>query len=161
MKNILILLICLFIIGGCSYQNNELKWFDNLDAAITYGMKKESIQKEDILGKVEKNGEIFIVYKKKLKEGLGVGVSSISKENNKFSWYRSNPFVLVKNKHVETYPTKISFDIVTQSNKTFIVYVGVSNKEIIYIDTLTKKKVIPQTDKNTGIYFYIEFKELI
>lgn len=160
MKKNLIFVMLLFIITGCSSQvSSNLKWFENLDEAIISGMKEENINKEDILGEIENNEEIFIFYKKKLEEGLGLGVASISKHKNKFAWYRSNQYVLVKNNNIENYTTKISFDIKTQSKKTFVVYVGSTKEQNVFIETLTKRKVSPQIDKNTGIYFYLEFKK--
>ncbi|MDQ0882425.1 hypothetical protein [Peribacillus sp. V2I11] len=71
--------------------------------------------KDDIIGEVSENGETFVIYKKQLEEGLGVGVSSISQQKGKFAWYDPDQDALVKNDKVKKYSSQISWGTTTQS----------------------------------------------
>lgn len=159
MKRFLSLTMILIIVTGCSaLANDDLKWFKTLDEAIEYGIKEEELKKQDVIGEVKENGETFIFYKKKLDEGLGIGVASISEQNGQFAWYRSSQDVLVKNDNTENYSSEISWDTKTQSEKSFTVYTGIKKEQNFSINT-PKGEVNPEIDKNTGIYFYIESRK--
>ncbi|MGJ7912594.1 hypothetical protein [Neobacillus sp. LXY-1] len=150
MKKFCILLIVL-ITTGCSVlvnENENVKWFKDVDKAINYGLKEENVHKKDVIGKVKDNGELFIFYKKQLKNGIGLGVSNISKRNGKYTWYRANPDVLVN-------VSKISWETKTLSNKKFVIFTGVTKDKNIAIET-KKGMVNPKIDSNNGIYYYVE-----
>lgn len=159
MKIILALLMAVFVIAGCSALANDevkdLKWFKSDQEAISYGIKEEEIKKEDVIGEIKEGGETFIFYKKKLEDGLGIGLSSISKKDSQYAWYSPDQDVLIKNNSIENYTSEISWVTKTQSGKKYIAYTGLSKDQNLSIET-HKGKVTPKTDKNSGIYFYIE-----
>lgn len=160
MKLILTLLMILYIVTGCSGSTNDridsLKWFKTENIAIDYGMKEEKITKENVIGKIKKNGETFIFYKKNLPDGLGLGIASISEKNGQYAWYKVDQDILVKKNDNEAYSPEINWDTKTQSGKSFTVYTGITKDQNISIKTpkgIVKPDII---DKNSGIYFYIE-----
>lgn len=159
MKVILPFAIALLALTGCSAlasdESTETKWFETKEETIDYGIKEEKIKKEDIIGEVSENGETFIIYKKQLEEGLGVGVSSISENEGQYAWYDPDQDVLVKNDEVKQYSSQISWGTETQSGKTFTIYTGVSEAEAPVVKTKTGE-VSPTIDNKTGIYFYIQ-----
>lgn len=159
MKVVLPFAIAMLTLIGCSSLANnganELKWFKTKEETIDHGIKEEKMKKEDIIGEVSENGETFVIYRKQLEEGLGVGVSSISEQEGKYAWYDPDQDVLVKNDKVKKYSSQISWGTTTQSGKTFTIYTGVSGDEGPIIKTETSE-VSPTIDKKTGIYFYIE-----
>lgn len=159
MKVILTLVMSIFVLIGCSAlaksDDNDLKWFKTEEEAISHGIKEEKIKKEDIIGEVNEDEEKFIFYKKQLKEGLGVGVSSISEKDGQFAWYDTDQDVLIKNEIIKKYFSQISWDTETQSGKNFTVYTGISKNQNPLIET-NKGEISPVVDKKTGIYFYIE-----
>ncbi|MCK1999870.1 hypothetical protein MZM54_00550 [[Brevibacterium] frigoritolerans] len=159
MKIVLPFAIAALALTGCSAiaddGASELKWFKTKEETINYGIKEEKIKKEDIIGEVSENGETFVIYKKQLEEGLGVGVSSISQQEGKYAWYDPDQDVLVKNEKVNKYSSQISWGTSTQSGKDFTIYTGLSEDQSPIVDTQTSE-VSPTIDKETGIYFYIE-----
>ncbi|MBO1513642.1 hypothetical protein [Metabacillus bambusae] len=159
MKVVLTFAIAMLALTGCSALANdgasELKWFKTKEETIDHGIKEEKMKKEDIIGEVSENGETFVIYKKQLEEGLGVGVSSISEQDGKYAWYDPDQDVLVKNDKVKKYSSQINWRTTTQSGKTFTIYTGVSEDQSPIVKTPTSE-VSPTIDKKNGIYFYIE-----
>ncbi|MDF2036464.1 hypothetical protein P2R12_05580 [Cytobacillus oceanisediminis] len=159
MKVVLPFAIAMLALTGCSALASdgasEMKWFETKEESIEYGLKEEKIKKEDIIGEVSENGETFIIYKKQLEEGLGVGVSSISEKDGQYAWYDPDQDVLVKNDEVKKYSSQISWGTETQSGKTFTIYTGVSDEGTPVVKTETGE-VSPTIENKTGIYFYIE-----
>ncbi|MGE7183975.1 hypothetical protein ACQKKK_08180 [Peribacillus sp. NPDC006672] len=159
MKVVLPFALAMIALTGCSAIANdeasELKWFKTIEETIDHGIKEEKIKKEDIIGEVSENGETFVIYKKQLEEGLGVGVSSISEQGGKFTWYDPDQDVLVKNDKVKKYSSQISWGTKTQSGKNFTIYTGLSKEQNPIVKTQTSE-VSPTIDTETGIYFYIE-----
>ncbi|QGQ45443.1 hypothetical protein [Metabacillus sediminilitoris] len=159
MKVVLTFAIAMLALTGCSALANdeasELKWFKTKEETIDHGIKEEKMKKEDIIGEVSENGETFVIYKKQLEEGLGVGVSSISEQDGKYAWYDPDQDVLVKNNKVKKYFSQINWGTTTQSGKSFTIYIGVSEDQSPIVKTSTSE-VSPAIDKKTGIYFYIE-----
>nr|WP_263326957.1 hypothetical protein [Neobacillus sp. Marseille-Q6967] len=119
-----------------------------MDKAIEYGLKEEDVTKQELIGKVEENGEIFIFYKKQLKDGVGLGVSTINEKNGKYAWFRTDQDILVN-------LSKISWETKTLSGKKFLIYTGITKNENITIET-RKGNVEPKIDKDNGIYYYVE-----
>ena len=159
MKAMLPLSIAVLIFTGCSSSENEeakeLKWYKTKEETIDHGIKEEKVKIEDIIGEVTENGETFIIYKKDLEDGTGVGVSSISEKDGKYAWYNADQDVVVKDDKKDNYTSQISWGTKTESGKTFTVYTGVSEEESPIINTETAE-VSPTIDKETGIYFYIQ-----
>jgi hypothetical protein len=159
MKAVFPLGIAMLMITGCSASANEetkeLKWYKTKEETIEHGIKEEKIKNEDIIGEVTENGETFVIYKKDLENGLGVGVSSISEKDGKYAWYDADQDVVVKDENKDDYFSQISWGTKTESGKSFTVYTGVSEEESPIIETKTTE-VSPTIDKKTGIYFYIE-----
>ncbi|HZH62866.1 MAG TPA: hypothetical protein VEY70_25575 [Metabacillus sp.] len=159
MKVVLSFAIAMIALTGCSALANdgasELKWFETKEEAIDYGIKEEEMKKEDIIGEVNENDETFVIYKKQLDEGLGVGVSSISVKNGQYAWYHSDQDVLVRNDKAKKYASQINWETTTQSGKDFTIYTGISEDESPIVKT-PNSEVSPTIDKKTGIYFYIE-----
>lgn len=159
MKVVLPFVIAMIALTGCSAIANdgfrELKWFKTKEETIDHGIKEEKMKKEDIIGEVSENGETFVIYKKQVEEGLGVGVSSISEKEGKFAWYDPDQDVLVKNDKVKKYSSQISWGTTTQSGKEFTIYTGLSEDQSPIVKT-TNSEVSPAIYKKTGIYFYIE-----
>ncbi|MGG4267792.1 hypothetical protein [Peribacillus simplex] len=159
MKVMLPFALAMFALTGCSAiaddGASELKWFKTKEETIDHGIKEEKIKKEDIIGEVSENGETFVIYEKQLEDSLGVGISSISEQGEKFAWYDPDQDVLVKNDKVKKYSSQISWGTTTQSGKTFTIYTGIS-KEHDPIVTTSTGEVSPEIDTKTGIYFYIE-----
>ncbi|UAL52856.1 hypothetical protein [Metabacillus dongyingensis] len=159
MKAVLTFVIAMLALTGCSAlasdEGNQLKRFKTKEDSIEHGIKEEEISQEDIIGEIEENGETIIFYKRKAKEGIVIEVSSISKNEGKYAWYRADAGVLVKyNSHPEK-ATKISLETQTQSGKKFIAYTGYTKEQNPTIDT-ENGSTTPHIDKNSGIYFYIE-----
>ncbi|MCM3674761.1 hypothetical protein M3699_12905 [Peribacillus simplex] len=159
MKVVLSFAIAMIALTGCSAIADdgagELKWFKTKEETINHGIKEEKMTKDDIIGEVSENGETFVIYKKQLEEGLGVGVSSISQQKGKFAWYDPDQDALVKNDKVKKYSSQISWGTTTQSGKDFIIYTGLSEEQSPIVKTQTSE-VTPTFDTVTGIYFYIE-----
>ena len=128
MKAVLPFAIAMNALTGCSaiVDNgaSELKWYKTKEETIDHVIKEEKMKKEDIIGEVSENGETFVIYKKQVDEGLGVGVSSISEKEGKFAWYDPDQDVHVKNDKVKKYSSQISWGTTTQSGKEFTIYTG-------------------------------------
>lgn len=148
MRNIYILLIVLLTTGCSALANGNLKWFNNVDKAIEYGLKEENINEQDLIDKVKENGELFIFYKKDLKDGPGLGVSTVSEKDGKYTWFRTDKDVLLN-------VSEISWETKTLSDKKFVIYTGTTKNENIEIET-RKGIVNPIIDKKNGIYYYVE-----
>jgi hypothetical protein len=159
MKVVLTFVIAMLALTGCSALANDeedgLKWFKTKEESIEHGIKEEEISQKDIIGEIKEDGETFIFYKKKVKDGVVVELSNINENNGKYAWYRADAGVLVKNNSHSEKASRISFETQTQSGKKFIAYTGYTKEQNPTIDT-EKGSVTPNIDNNSGIYFYIE-----
>ena len=157
MKLIITCALTLLALAGCSVSANEnLEWFKTKQDSIDYGKIEEKIKESDIIGDITLEGETFVVYKKQLGDGIGVGVSNITENNGKYAWYTPDQDVLVKNNSIEKYSSQISWVTNTQSGKSFTIYIGISEDESPIILTANSEEVSPTTiDRESGIYFYI------
>jgi hypothetical protein len=159
MKVFLPFTIAMLALTGCSAlandEVNELKWFKTKEETIDYGIKEEKMKREDILGEVTEDGETFVIYKKHLEEGLGVGVSNISEQKGQFAWYDPDQDVLVKKNKVDKYSSQISWETTTKTGKVFTIYTGITEDHSPIVQT-KNSEASPPFDSKTGIYFYIE-----
>ncbi|MFY0760602.1 hypothetical protein AB1K32_17240 [Metabacillus dongyingensis] len=159
MKAVLTIMISLLALTGCSAlasdEGNQLKWFKTKEDSIEHGIKEEEISQEDIIGEIKEDGETFIFYKKKVIDGIVVELSSVSENDGKYAWYRSDAGVLVKYNSIEKNAIKVSWENKTQSGKKFIAYTGYTKEQNPTLET-EKGSTTPNIDKNSGIYFYIE-----
>lgn len=159
MKVVLTFAIAMLTLTGCSAlandEDNELKWFITKEESIEHGIKEEEVSQKDIIGEIKEDGETFIFYKRKVSDGIVVGLSSISKNDGKYAWYRSDADVLVKNNSHPEKVSNISWETQTQSGKKFRAYTGLTKEQNPTIET-EKGSTTPNIDHNSGIYFYIE-----
>lgn len=159
MKKIAPFAIALLTITGCSAfasnKGSDLTWYNTKVEAINHGLKEEGIKKEDIIGDVTENEETFIIFKKKLDDGIGVGVSNIGEKDGEFTWYDADQDVLVKDEKVNKYASQISWESKAFSGRTVTIYTGMSSDQRPLIKT-SNGELSPTVDKNTGIYFHIE-----
>lgn len=149
----LLTLIFILFISGCSTSNDDLQQFDSFDKAVDFGMQDEDIDKEDVIGKIKLDNKTFFFYTMSVEEGLAVGVAVISKQNDKYEWYRSNPFVIVKNKDNKS--VDVSWDMKTKSGNSYIVYTGLVKDDSTIIKTI-HGNVTPEINSEKGIYYYVE-----
>jgi hypothetical protein len=152
----LTLTLLLFMTTGC-LQQVDLQWFDTAEDAIKHGLREEGITHDDIIGKVKKGEELFIIYKINLPNGVGVGVSSLSQKNRKFAWYRSSNPVIVKQNNSENNP-EVSWVFTTLSNKKFMIYTGITHEKNITINTESGKNT-PIINPKHSIYYYVEHEK--
>jgi len=160
MRKLIAMVLPLFlIITGCSFfttGKDELKWFHTLNEAVENGAMAEGITMNDIIGKVEQVGEVLVVYKKDVPDGLAVGVASISQRDGTYSWFRESNPVLIKN--IDGQEFSIKTEISTQSSKRFAVYLGIASEQNKTIN-ITIGTVTPIVDKESQIFYYIEPKQ--
>ncbi|PGA19481.1 hypothetical protein COL65_08310 [Priestia aryabhattai] len=156
MKRFLTILLLLLIITGCSNGNdNKLKWFTTQDKAINQGIKDGDLNtKENIVGEMKENGEIFVFYKlEEENKDIVIGIANIAKQNGKYAWYRESANIGIKSGNNPSTP--VSWDTETQSGKKFTAYTGTAEDKNIPIET-EGGEVTPKINEKFGVYYYIE-----
>lgn len=148
---IISLFLLILLLTSCNQEKDKMKWFTTKEAAINYGLHEENLNKENIIGELKCNNEIFVVFNSGGKDNNLIGLSNLAKKDNEFLWYRSNPYTKVDR------DIKISFIAKTFSNKEFYFYTGKANGKTITIET-NEGTVKPFVDENTQIYYYITEK---
>jgi hypothetical protein len=147
------LFFLIVFITGCSSlaHQDDLKHFNSVKEAVNYGINKEKITEKDLIGEVEENGELLIIFKKKLPTGIGLGVANISVNSGKYTWYRGDQLVIASG--------NIITEIKTQAGNNFVLYLGkVEGMKKNIIKTKEGINKYPIVDDDSGIYFYIEPK---
>ncbi|GIN63986.1 hypothetical protein J27TS8_39790 [Robertmurraya siralis] len=138
----------MFLVSCSAFGSSPLEFFTDKEEAIRQGIKAEGLKKEDILGEILENGEIFVFYKKNLEDGLGVGVSSIYKKNDKYSWYDSEQDVVIQGNN---HNFDVNWILNTKTGNQYKIYVGMADSKDI------PEGISPIIDQKTGIYYHVEF----
>lgn len=94
-KVIILLLLSVFFLQGCSNVKDNIEWYQSKESAIDNGIEKEGFDKSAILSIEEINGETIIFYETyEENENLtALGIAIINENNNCYSWYRSSPYL--------------------------------------------------------------------
>lgn len=111
----ILLSFILFSLVGCSFDH--LKWFETKEAAITFGLQQENIDRSAVLSVEEYNGETIIFFE----INHALGVASIAESSKGYSWYRSEPFVGLESD--SSYST-MGFDMTTHSGLAGSILAG-------------------------------------
>ncbi|MDN4073041.1 hypothetical protein [Fictibacillus terranigra] len=148
----------ILLLTGCSLFTNgkeNLTWHDTSNDAIHKGAKEEGITVDEIIGRTEIAGDVFIFYEKKVSDGDAVGVVNIGKKNGKYTWYRSSNEIQIKNKKNNTSPS-VHFKVESLTKQKYTVYLGRVKSNLHGIDTVNGNRVAPTIDKKRQIYYFME-----
>ncbi|MGG4490570.1 hypothetical protein [Metabacillus idriensis] len=151
---ILILLFLLSLLIGCSADEDHLKWFAAKEDAIINGLQEEDLSAGNLLGEIQSNGELFIFFKREMKDGEAAGVVHLRESNGKYAWYKTNAEVQVKYKNRKKAP-HVSFELRTHSDKAYKAYFGSADSADMSIFTDYGPKVTPEFDQKSQLYFCI------
>ncbi|MRX57063.1 hypothetical protein GJU41_24315 [Bacillus idriensis] len=149
-----VLLFFLSLLIGCSANEDHIKWFATKEEAIQHGLKEEGLSAGNLLGKIQSDGELFVFFKRKMKDGEAAGIVHLRESNGKYAWYKSNAEVQVKYKNRKKAP-HVSFELKTYSDKAYKAYFGSADSADMAISTDYGPEVTPEIDKESQIYFYI------
>ncbi|UZJ77760.1 hypothetical protein [Fictibacillus sp. KU28468] len=152
------IILGILLLTGCSLfatGKENLTWYDTSYGAIHKGAKEEGITQEDIMGRTEIAGDVFIFYEKKVSDGDAIGVVNIGKKNGKYTWYRSSPEIQIKNQKNNSSPS-VHFKVDSLSKHKYTVYLGRAKSNLHGIDTVHGNRVAPTIDKKRQIYYFME-----
>ncbi|MGM0923038.1 MAG: hypothetical protein ACQEWW_17800 [Bacillota bacterium] len=145
MKRLMALSLFILLLSGCNTtENDKLKWFESEEEAITNGIIEESIKETDILGKVKRDGEVFVFFK----QGSAINLANIAKKDTRYAWYRSNAYTEIGKS------LRVEWDTITYSGKKFWVVVG-SKKDDEGLNNAKEGSVLPETNNELGIYYTV------
>ena len=153
MRNYILIIYVFLILSGCTNStSDDVGWFQKKSEAIEYGLKQENIKSDDIVGEININGDIFVVFKHGKTDKFTVGVSNVAQKDHKYKWIRSSSLVEISD--------KVSVNFFTESNSgnEYEFYIGLSQGRGAKINT-NEGEIFPIIDPNTNIYYYIIFKK--
>ncbi|ASB91337.1 hypothetical protein OZL92_16080 [Bacillus sonorensis] len=150
---VLFLLFVLFL-AGCS-STKENKWFDSEEKAIEYGAKSENISKNDILEKVDLDGEKVIVFRFTESAGKGICIANIIHKDNKYQWNRDFQHIILKSEKSNIGNLDVSAKFKTPQGKKYKLYIGVADKPNFTFETDEGLDTTPTIDEKTKMYYYI------
>ncbi|WP_257006606.1 hypothetical protein [Bacillus licheniformis] len=88
MKKRTVLFFLLIWLAGCASAQEaeeQTKWVNSEQKAIENGIRYESITKDDIIDKIDLNGEQVVVFRFGDSEGEGIGLAHIKREKRQLS----------------------------------------------------------------------------
>lgn len=145
MKRLLALSLFILLLSGCNTsENDKLKWFESEEEAINYGIIEESLNETDILGKIIRDGEVFVFFK----QGSAINLANIAKKDTRYAWYRANAYTEINKSH------RVEWDTITYSGKKFWVVAG-SKKDDEGLNNAIEGSVLPETNNELGIYYTV------
>lgn len=158
MKRLNLLIFLVLLLTGCANakENDEKdEWFNSEKKAIDYGIQDENISKNDILEKVDLDGEKVIVFRFTTLDGKGICIARIIHKNNKYQWYRDLNQVVLKSSKPNIGNLDVSTDFKTHKGKKYKLYLGVADKPNFTFETAENIEITPKIDEKTNMYYYI------
>jgi len=160
MRKLNLLFLILFLFSGCSsptFQKEITKSFNDENKAIKYGLNLEGLKEQDIIENIQlEKGEKIVLYKFRRAEGIAVGIGTIIQKNTTYTWKNKLPKVIIKQKK---YNISANTTIKSHSNKSYELYLGVTNKENFTLKMPNGNTVTPNIDPATDIYYYLYLVE--
>ncbi|BCB02471.1 hypothetical protein [Bacillus sp. KH172YL63] len=116
---IVLAFMCILALFSCSNEDDR-EWFETKEEAIEYGTSKvEGDLKSTLLSTEEYEGETIVFYD----YGGALGVASISRGEEGYSWYRSNAYLDFESDGETSYTTA-GFDLETESGLKIPILCG-------------------------------------
>lgn len=158
MKKRTVLFFLLIWLAGCASAqeaDQQTKWVNSEQGAIGDGIRYENITKDDILDKIDLNGEKVVVFRFGDSEGEGICLAHIKRENGKYQWYRDLSYVIVKSDHPETESAEASSLFTTPNGRKYTLYTGDAARLNGTFETDDGLHLEPVVDQKTGMYYQI------
>ncbi|WP_195259022.1 hypothetical protein [Bacillus paralicheniformis] len=155
MKKRTVLLFLAILVAGCaSAQENDeqTKWVNSEQEAIEDGIRYENITKDDIIDKIDLNGEQVVVFRFGDSEGEGICLAHIKRENGKYQWYRDLNYAIVKSDHPKTESAEASSPFTTPKGSKYTLYTGDAARLNGTFETDDGLHLEAVVDQKTGMY---------
>ncbi|MCY7774172.1 hypothetical protein MOE82_16370 [Bacillus licheniformis] len=158
MKKRTVLFFLLIWLAGCASAQEaeeQTKWVNSEQKVIENGIRYESITKDDIIDKIDLNGEQVVVFRFGDSEGEGIGLAHIKRENGNYQWYRDLNYAIVKSDHPKTENAEASAPFTTPKGRKYTLYTGDADRLNGTFETDDGLHLEPVVDQKTGMYYQI------